>query len=325
MAVRADGGRAGGLPVEVLESKLCRPTVRPGVVPRPRLVARLVAARQVPTVAIVAPAGYGKTTLLALWARADDRAFAWLSLDAHDNDPIVLLTHLAVALDRVAPLPAAVFDALRTPGVSVPATVVPRLGAALAAVPEPLVLVVDDVHHLRDGASLDALVAVVGHVRGTSQLALAGRELPFSLARQRAQGQALEIGVSGLVFTAEGARSLLLAAGADLPAEEVGRLARRTEGWAAGLYLAALATSEDGTAAVDPGAGDRLAADYLQSELLSRLPPEDLSFLVRSAVLDRLSGPLCDAVLRRSGSAGDLTRLERRNLFLVPLDGRGEA
>src|SRR3954469_22708992 len=126
MAVRAGGGRAGGFPVEVLESKLYRPTVRPGVVPRPRLVARLVAARQVPTVAITAPAGYGKTTLLALWAQADDRPFAWLSLDAHDNDPVVFLTHLSVALHRVTPLPAEIFDALRSGGISVPAAVVAR-------------------------------------------------------------------------------------------------------------------------------------------------------------------------------------------------------
>jgi LuxR family maltose regulon positive regulatory protein len=93
--------RLAGLPVDVLESKLFRPTIRPGVVARPQLLARLRAARAVPTVAVVAPAGYGKTTLLALWAQADDRPFAWLSLDPHDNDPIVLLTHLAVALDRI--------------------------------------------------------------------------------------------------------------------------------------------------------------------------------------------------------------------------------
>jgi LuxR family transcriptional regulator, maltose regulon positive regulatory protein len=108
----------------------------------------------VPTVTVVAPAGYGKTTLLALWAAADDRPFAWLSLDAYDNDPIILLTHLAVALDRISPLPAGVFDALRSVGVSVPGTVVPRLGSALAGLPREVVLVLDDVHHLQDGPSL---------------------------------------------------------------------------------------------------------------------------------------------------------------------------
>src|SRR3954451_8648754 len=136
----APAPRPGDLPGEVLESKLFEPVLRPGVVPRPGLLARLRAARDVPTVAVVAPAGYGKTTLVTLWTDADDRPFAWLTVARHDNDPIVLLTHLAVALDRVCPLPAGVFDALRTTGVSVPATLVPRIGAALARLPGPLVL-----------------------------------------------------------------------------------------------------------------------------------------------------------------------------------------
>jgi LuxR family maltose regulon positive regulatory protein len=295
------------------------------VVPRPQLLAQLRAARAAPTVAVVAPAGYGKTTLLALWAQADERPFAWLSLDPHDNDPIVLLTHLAIALDRISPLPPETFDALRSAGVSVPATVVPRLGSALSRLPHPLVLVVDDVHHLEDGVSLDALVTLVGHLRGTTQMALVGREMPVPLVRQLAQGRVVEIGVEGLAFTEDGARSLLRAAGADLPDAEVAQLARRTEGWAAGLYLAALSRAStrppSGVAVTD--GNEKLIADYLQSELLSRLSPRELSFLTRTAVLDRLSGPLCDAVLDMSGSAAELERLQKRNLFLVPLDGEG--
>jgi LuxR family transcriptional regulator, maltose regulon positive regulatory protein len=336
MAVRPAGARAaiglprprgpGDLPVEILESKLYKPVIRPGVVSRPLLLARLRAARNVPTVAVVAPAGYGKTTLLALWAEADERPFAWVSLDPHDNDPIVLLTHLAVALDRISPLPPEVFVALRSAGVSVPATVVPRLGAALSRMPRPVALAVDDVHHLEDGPSLDALVALVGHVRGQSQIALAGRGMPVPLARPRAQGHAVQLGVEDLAFTEQGARSVLRAAGADLPDEEVAELTRRTEGWAAGLYLAALSRTRPGAArgAGPPGEDDRLVGDYLQSELLFQLSPGDLSFLTRTAVLDRLSGPLCDAVLEESDSAAELERLERDNLFLVPLDGRGE-
>ena len=324
--VRGPWPHHADLPVEILESKLYKPRIRPGVVRRPALLARLRAARSVPTVAVVAPAGYGKTTLLALWAQEDDRPFAWLSLDAHDNDPIVLLTHLAVALDRISPLSPQTFDALRSPGVSVPATLVPRLGTSLSQLPNPVVLVLDDVHHLRDGTSLDALVALVGHARGTTQIALAGRGMPVPLARQRAQARTVEIGVEGLAFTEDGARALLRAAGADLPDGEVARLARRTEGWAAGLYLAALSRSGIRLAAGAgaDGSDDRLVADFLQSELLSRLPPRDLSFLTRTSVLDRLSGPLCDAVLEQSGSAAELEHLQADNLFLVPLDGRGE-
>ena len=255
------------LPVEILESKLYRPAIRPGVVPRPALLTRLRAARSVPTVAVVAPAGYGKTTLLGLWAQDDGRPFAWLSLDEHDNDPIVLLTHLSVALDRISPLPPETFDALRSPEVSVPATLVPRLGAALSQLPQPVVLVLDDVHHLRDGASLDALVALVGHVRGTTQIVLAGRAMPMPLARQRAQGRAVEMGVEDLAFTEEGARALLRAAGADLPDAEVADLAHRTEGWAAGLYLAALARTglRLATRAAAPHHDDRFVTEYLQS------------------------------------------------------------
>jgi LuxR family maltose regulon positive regulatory protein len=336
MTTRAAGGRAdidaprldrpNDLPVEILESKLYTPTIRPGVVPRPQLLARLRAAREVPTVAVVAPAGYGKTTLLALWAQADERPFAWVSLDRHDNDPIVLLTHLAVALDRISPLPAEVFDALRSGGASVPATVVPRLGSALARLPRPLVLVVDDVHHLEDGPSLDALVTLVGHVRGATQIALTGRGMPLPLARQRVQGRAVEIGLDDLAFTEAGARSLLRAAGADLPEEEVVALAHRTEGWAAGLYLAALSRTAPriGAGPAFAADDDRLVSDYLQSELLSRLSPRDLAFLTRTAVLDRLSGPLCDAVLEETGSTAQLEHLQRDNLFLVPLDGQGQ-
>jgi len=315
----------GALPVDILESKLYKPTIRAGVVRRPDLIDRLRTARPVPTVAVVAPAGYGKTTLLALWAEDDDRPFAWVSLDPHDNDPIVLLTHIAVALDRVSPLPHETFDALRTAGVSIPATVVPRLAAALSTLSHPVVLALDDVHHLRDGASLDALVTLVGHVRGTTQIALAGRGMPLPLARHRAQGRALELGVESLAFSDEGARSLLRAAGAELPDEELARLARRTEGWAAGLYLAALAHSETRPSRGLGSDGDyRFIGDFLQSELLSRLSPEDLSFLTRTSVLDRLSGPLCDAVLDQEGSAAELEHLQANNLFIVPLDGSGE-
>ncbi len=316
----------GDLPVEILESKLYKPTIRPGVVSRPQLLARLHAARTLPIVAVVAPAGYGKTTLLALWAEDDDRPFAWVSLDSHDNDPIVLLSHIAVALARVSPLPSETFEALRTAGVSVPATVVPRLGAALSQLPRPVVLVLDDVHHLRDGASLDALGTLVDHVRGATQVALAGRGMPVPLARHRAQGRVLELGVQSLAFTEDGARSLLRAAGAELPDGEVAQLTLRTEGWAAGLYLAALSPAEIrlATGAGSVSDDDRFVADFVQSELLSRLSTRDVSFLTRTSVLDRLSGALCDAVLEESGSTAVLEHLQRDNLFLVPLDGRGQ-
>ena len=281
-------------------------------------------------VAVMAPAGYGKTTLLALWAEADERPFAWVSLDEHDNDPITLLTHLAVAVDRISPLPPDTFAALRSGGTSVPATVVPRLGSALARVPHPLVLVVDDVHHLRDGAALDALVTLVGHVGVATQIALAGRGMPVPLARQRAQGQVVDVDARDLAFTEEGARELLEAAGVELTDDELAVLAERTEGWAAGLYLAALSRMEAlvGLRSSLPGAADGLVWEYLRAELLAGLPARDVDFLTRTAVLDRLSGPLCDAVLQQPGSAARLAHLTvgeplpraaRRAAAVVPL------
>ena len=186
-------------------------------------------------------------------------------------------------------------------------------------------VVLDDVHHLDAGPSLDSLVTLVGHVRGTTQIALAGRSMPMPLARIRSRARALEIGVDGLALTHEDARSLLRAAGANLPDEDADELARRTEGWAAGLYLAALCRTRDSPSPTDAlsGGKDRLIADYLRFELLSRLPQRDLTFLNRTAVLDRMCGPLCDAVLAETGSTEQLELLRRENLFLVPLDGRG--
>jgi LuxR family maltose regulon positive regulatory protein len=169
------------------------------------------------------------------------------------------------------------------------------------------------------------LVTLVGHIRGTTQITWAGRGMPVPLARQRAQGGAVEVGPADLTFTEDGARELLRAAGADLPEEEVVALARRTEGWAAGLYLAALArtSARNSPSIAVVAVDDRLVADYLESELLSGLPPRDLDFLTRTVVLERLSGALCDAVLGERGSTAELERLQRNNLFLVPLDGQG--
>lgn len=320
------GDRQHDVPVEIVESKLYRPAVRPGVVPRPGLLARLRAGRDAPTVAIVAPAGFGKTTLLALWAQEDERPIAWLTVDQHDNDPIVLLTHLAVALDRIEPLPADVFDALRSVGVSVLDTVVPRLGAAIARLAHPVAVVVDDVHHLRNGPALDALVSLVDHARGATRVVLAGRAVPVPLARRRAQGSVVQVDATDLAFTETGARSLLRAAGADLADDELADLMQRTEGWAAGLYLAALTRPDvrPEHATAEAGAGDRLMRDFLEAELLAGLAGEDLSFLTRTSVLEQLSGPLCDAVLGGSGSGAELDHLQHENLFLVPLDGHGE-
>jgi len=280
----------------------------------------------VPVVFLSAGPGWGKTTLLAQWAARSRRPFAWVSVDVRDSDPIVLLTYVAAALDRVSRLDPGVFEALASPGASVEATVVPRLGAALAAMDEAVVLVLDDLHLLDSQASLDAVAALARHVPEGSQLALAARGQPaLPLGALRARGLALEIGPDELRMDAAEAGRLLSAAGVELPDEQVAELTEQTEGWSAGLYLAALAIRARGVrakgAATFSGSG-RLVSDYLGSELLAHLSADDFQFLTRTAMLERMSGPLCDAVLEQGGSAAVLESLERSNLFLVRLDGQ---
>ena len=298
------------------------------MVRRPSLIDRLAREDCGPIVSVVAPAGYGKTTLLSQWAERNGQAFAWVSVDEADNDPKVLLTYVAEALDAVQPVGGRVFDALASPASSVPGMVVPRLGAALAAMTTPVVLVLDDVHALHDSECRAALSVLAEHVPGGSRLALAGRdEPPVRVARLRAEGRVTEIGPGDLSLDCGEASVLLRAAQVALGADEVAELHRRTEGWPAGLYLAALCLREGGSpgaAAVSVAGDHRFVSEYLESEFLARISPQQRVFLTRTAVLERMCGPLCEAVLDLPGSAASLADLARSNLLLVPLDRRGQ-
>ena len=291
------------------------------------MISSLEASDAAPIVVVSAGPGWGKTTLLAQWASSSQRPFGWVSVDAKDNDPIVLLTYLAVALDRLAPLDRGVFDALQTPRVSVEATLVPRLGAALARLDRRHVLVLDDLHMLENPSCLDAIGMLADHVPEGSQMALSGRAEPaVPLGAMRAHGLTTEIGPDDLRMNEVEAGQLLSAAGVDLPDDRLAKLAEQTEGWSAGLYLAALSIRARGGAAGQAATlsgGDRLVSDYLRSELFAHLSPETLRFLKRTAVLERLSGPLCDALLEQSGTAAILESRARSNMFLIPLDGDG--
>jgi LuxR family transcriptional regulator, maltose regulon positive regulatory protein len=308
----------------ILESKLTPAPTRPGIVSRVQLLDWLEASAATPVVAICAPAGYGKTVLATEWAKRDPRPFVWLTIDRHDNDPAVLLPYLAVGLDRVEPLDPSVLGVLASRGASIRQTVLPPLGAALASKALPVVVVLDDVHLLHDQQGLDAVAVLVDHLPQGSQLVVIGRgEPPLPMARWRAQGRLAELGPGELAMSPAEAGSLLAAARIELPEGEVAELTRRTEGWPVALYLAALAHKAGGQSA---NAGfafagdDRFLADYLHAELLAHLPTERVAFLTRTAVLDRLSGPFCDAVLGTTGSAEMLEALERSNLLVVPLD-----
>jgi LuxR family maltose regulon positive regulatory protein len=305
----------------IVESKL-RPHVgHRGGMPRTGLLDRLATSTGVPVVAVIAPPGYGKTMLLAQWAERDRRPFAWLSIDEYDNDPTVLLMHIAAALDRVEPIDPAVFAALASPGASTTAVVV-RLGSALTATAAPVVVVLDDAHLLQNWECLDAVAALIDDLPAGSQFLVASRgEPPLPLASLRASGRVLEIGREDLAMDRQEARLLLQAADVDLSGLDLDDLVRRTEGWPVALYLAALSVNAGGAAVAFAG-DDRYLVDYLQSVLLSRLPPRLVSFLTRTAVLDRMSGPLCDAILGLTGSAYLLESLERSNMLVILLDRR---
>jgi LuxR family maltose regulon positive regulatory protein len=295
---------------------------------RAALVERLTRDDRCLVVSVAAPAGYGKTTLLSLWAERDSRSFAWVSVDERDNDPKVLLAYVAEALDRVEPIGQRVFDALASPLSSVPGSVVPRLGAAFAAMTSPVVLVVDDVHLLHNPECQSALSVLAEHVPPGSRMVLAGRDAPpLRIARLRAEGRITEVGPADLALTRGETAALLRAAEVTVGEEDVATLHDRTEGWPVGLYLAALAIRAGGsahTAAASFGGDDRLVSDYVESELLGRLSRRRRKFLTRAAVLERMSGPLCEAVLDHRGSAALLADLARSNLLLVPLDRRGQ-
>jgi LuxR family transcriptional regulator, maltose regulon positive regulatory protein len=313
---------------DLLESKLQPPRLLAGSVPRTSLLELLEASSSIPVVLLSAAPGYGKTTLLAEWAARSRRPFAWVSVDEGDNDPIVLLTYIAAALDRLSPLEPSVFDALASPGVSIEAMVVPRLAAALAATEPSFVLVLDDLQALNHPPCLDALDTLIDHVPGGSQLVLSGQLQPSRrVGALRARGLALEIGPDDLRMAEGDARELLRAAGVELTDDDVAALVERTEGWPAGLYLAGLsirAGENETRVATTVRGDDRFIADFLRSELFSRLAPSELRFLTRTSVLERLSAPLCNAVLKSSGSAPVLESLERSNLFVVPLDPNRE-
>jgi LuxR family maltose regulon positive regulatory protein len=312
---------------ELQQSKLAIPSLRSGLVPRTALVNRLRASHDARVFSVAAPAGYGKTTLLAQWAARDERPFAWVSLEARDDDPVALLTYIAAALDRVDPIDPGVFRATAAASDSLWSTAVPRLGAALAAMPTPVVLVLDDVHELKHRDCLDALDPLAKHLAGGSQLVLSGHsKCGLPLARIRADRRLVEVGTADLALTDSEASSLLESVGLEVTEAEAGELNSRVEGWAAGLHLAALFMQEAGdNAAISSFTGkDRFVADYLRFEHLSRLKQADVEFLTRTAVLDRMSGSLCDELLERKDSGRRLRALEGANFFVVALDHNRE-
>jgi LuxR family transcriptional regulator, maltose regulon positive regulatory protein len=317
----------------LLTTKLHPPALR-RLVPRPELMKRLDEAVQSSRLALVdAPAGWGKTTLLASWANwttlnTDARRIAWLSLDSTDDDPTRFWSYVLAALDTAVPGVAQEALAwLQAPGRPLIETVVPALLNELARLTTPVVVVIDDYHLVADPAIHDGIAYLVHRLPRTTHLMLVTRyDPPLPRARLRAAGEIAEIRARDLRFDAAEAGSLFNdVLGLDLDVGDVATLLARTEGWAAGLCLAALTLTGDKNRHVLVtafGGTDRHLIDYVGVEILDTQSPQIREFLLRTSILDRLTAELCDAVTGRTDSASLLERIERHNLFLVPLDER---
>jgi LuxR family maltose regulon positive regulatory protein len=310
----------------LLLTKLTVPRPPAGLIPRPRLSARLAASAPRPLTLIAAPAGFGKTTLVSEWARQCELPIAWVSLDAADSDPARFWRYVIAALDGVHPgIGAGASAVLHAPGpVPTPALLTALLNA-LAAAPGDLLLVLDD-YHLIDAPQIhDGMAFLLDHLPATLRLVIAGRgDPPLPLARLRARGQVSELRAADLRFTLDEAAAFFRRTlGLDLSEADLAALDARTEGWIAGLQLAALSL-RDAPAGPDVArlvtGADRHILDYLVAEVLAQQPPAVRDFLLQTAILPRLSGPLCDAVTGRPGGQAMLERLEAANLFLIPLD-----
>ena len=315
----------------LLATKLHLPRPRPGFVPRPRLTERLDEGLAQGLVLVCAPAGYGKTVLLADWARRGQQPVAWLSLDAGDNDPARFWRHVVAALERARPaVGERVAPLLGPPAPSSFEPLVTALINELAAGPDAdgALLVLDDYHVIGSQPVHESLRFFLEHRPAGICVVLASRsDPPLALARLRARGQLAELRGAELRFTVGEAAALLqqVTAGPDaaLPDAAVAALAARTEGWAAGLQLAALSLrgQDDPAGFVAAFTGShRYVLDYLAEEVLERQSEQVRAFLLETSVLERLSGPLCDAVTGREGSQALLEEAERAGLFLIPLD-----
>jgi LuxR family maltose regulon positive regulatory protein len=271
-------------------------------------------------VAITAPAGYGKSTFLAEWAAAEDRRVVWVPLDRFDNDPAMLLVSLASAYWRAGLGSADLIADMESTGGPALGRAAARLAAEFVVCSVPFVLMLDDLHELQSPACHDVLGVVVPAIPRGSQLATASRCEQPHLPRLRAAGQVLELGAGDLALDAAGARQIFASAQVSLTPELAAVVTERTEGWPAGLYLAAVIARESRGQAPAVTGDDRYVSDYLYREALSQQPGDMQRFLRRTAVLDQLCGPLCDSVLRSCGAAGQLRRLEAAGMFVVPLD-----
>ena len=315
----------------LLETKLYIPKWRPGLVSRPRLIERLDRATERKFTLVSAPAGFGKSTVLAEWVAgtpATERPAAWVSLDQSDNDPALFWAYFIAALQTVhsgvGENALSLLHAHQSPPIE---ELLGTLLNEISTVSHDFVLVLDDYHVIDAQPVHSGIAFLLDHLPPQMHLVIAGcADPPLALSRFRGRGEVAELRAAELRFTPDEAAAFLTEVmGLDLSASDVATLETRTEGWVPGLQLAALSMQgrEDVAGFIRAFAGDdRYIVDYLVEEVLQRQPEPVRSFLLQTSILDRLSGPLCDAVTGREDGKGALEALERGNLFVVPLDGK---
>jgi len=337
----------------LLKTKLYIPSVRPELVPRPRLIERLNAGLHRKLTLISAPAGFGKTTLLSEWIGGCDWPVAWLALDKGDNDPARFWAYLVAALQTIEErVGEEVLNALQAPQLPPMGTFLTALINQISAIPGSLTLVLDDYHLITAQAIHDAVAFLLNHMSDNAHLVIASRaDPPLPIARLRGRGQLTELRLTDLRFTPDEAAAFLnQVIGLGLTADDVAALASRTEGWIAGLQMASIAMQsrvsmqgqEDAAGVISDfiaafTGSDRYILDYLVEEVLQRQPESVQTFLLQTAILDCLTGHLCDAILdigywrleidesiqsliSNLQSQAILEYLEASNLFIVPLD-----
>jgi LuxR family maltose regulon positive regulatory protein len=318
----------------LLTTKFYIPPTRPELVARPRLIDRLNAGlgqnggftRKLTLIS--APAGFGKTTLLSEWVGHCDQPVAWVSLDEGDNEPVRFLAYFIAALQTIdLSIGETALAVLQSPQPPPFEAILPSLINDIATIPEDFALVLDDYHLIDDQPIHKAMTFFLDHQPPNMHLVIAARSDPFlHLSRLRARGQMTEIRTNDLRFTLQEVATFLnQVMGLGLSGDDVAALESRTEGWIAGLQLAALSMQgQDDTASFIAAftGDDRFIVDYLVDEVLAQRPKGTQDFLLQTSILDRMTGPLCDAVTGQKNGQAVLEQLEQANLFIVPLDSR---
>ncbi|MBN1220897.1 MAG: hypothetical protein JXM69_18385 [Anaerolineae bacterium] len=310
-----------------LATKLHIPPTPPSLVPRPRLIQQLNQSIQYKLLLVSAPAGYGKTTMLSDWSQRSEWPVAWVSLDGADNDPIRFWSYVITALDKLGADLESILDLLQATHTDSTYHLTGLINA-LAGISDDFVLILDDYHCIENDSIHTALTFLLDYLPAQMHLILAGRvDPPLPLARWRARGQLMELGIDDLRFSQAETQTLLQqTSNADLSAQDITLLQQCTEGWVAGLHLTALTvagSAESSTSFLNNVSGDhRYIVDYLAAEVLQQQPEPIRNFLLQTAILNHLHAGVCNAVTGRNDSRSILAQIEQRNLFLVPLDGK---